>query len=172
VVRQLRSQRPSAARTQGRTIAGGGAGRAAAAGGPGLLCSWADEPTLRDHRDADKKCCKAKAGRTHDRPPANSLVLVARKSQRTTAVIDLRLSLRLCDAGKHTRRLCTSLNFLSQPPAADVWMARPRVASSCPALPNPPASLWFTTNRWRVAATSAWLYYSLLASAFVFRFIA
>jgi hypothetical protein len=40
----------------GRAIAGGGAGRAmaggvaagraAAAGGPGLLCSWADEPTL------------------------------------------------------------------------------------------------------------------------------
>jgi len=52
----------------GRAMAGGGAaGRAAAAGGPGLLCSWADEPTRRDHRDAEKKCCKAKAGRKHDR---------------------------------------------------------------------------------------------------------
>jgi hypothetical protein len=31
----------------GRAMTGGGAaGRAAAAGGPGLLCSWADEPSL------------------------------------------------------------------------------------------------------------------------------
>jgi hypothetical protein len=61
-------------------------------------------------------------------------------------------ALRRRVTGEHTRRLCTSPNpfavkFSSQGPAADVRMARRRVASSRPTLPNPPASLWLTANQ-------------------------
>jgi hypothetical protein len=92
----------------GRTMAGGGAaGRTTAAGGPGLFTCWADESTLaatietpRRNRNAVKR-----------RPSASMIVatwqlsIVARpvsmraQSQRASAAIDLRQSLRLCDAG-------------------------------------------------------------------------
>jgi hypothetical protein len=88
---------------------GGAAGRAAAAGGPGLLFSCADEPTLAATTETPRRSAvRRRPGASMIALPVNSLV--ARHSQRATAAIDLCLSLRLCDAGEHGRRLCASAN--------------------------------------------------------------
>jgi hypothetical protein len=91
----------------GRAIAGGGAaGLTTAAGGPGLFTCWADESTLAATTETPRRRNAVKR-----RPSANMIVatwqlsIVARpvsmraQSQRASAAIDLRQSLRLCDAG-------------------------------------------------------------------------
>jgi hypothetical protein len=91
----------------GRAMAGGGAGRAKAgggavgrvadAGGPGLLCSWADELTLVAAAETPRRNAARRRSRARMIVSCNSLI--ARRSQRATTAIDRCVSLRLCDAG-------------------------------------------------------------------------
>jgi hypothetical protein len=95
---------------------GGAAGRAAAAGGPGLLCSWADELTLAAATETPRRnAAKRRPGaRMIDATCYYSLFgslvaghLNARPQQSIGAVI---AALRRRVTGEHTRRLCTSPN--------------------------------------------------------------
>jgi hypothetical protein len=82
----------------GRAKAGGGAvGRVADAGGPGLLCSWADELTLVAAAETPRRNAARRRSRARMIVSCNSLI--ARRSQRATTAIDRCVSLRLCDAG-------------------------------------------------------------------------
>jgi hypothetical protein len=102
-------RRRCGSRHGGRRSRGSGRGRRRS--GPSLLLGRRAY-ARRDHRDAEKKCCKAKAGRAHDRCYLLTL------SSYSPATLNARSpqSICACHCGFATqasnRRLCASLNFL------------------------------------------------------------